>query len=275
MIRVTLATKELFRTFRPLTYARITPQCSNVSVPSLRHRHSLRYDTESKAACQYGEKHGNDGAWARELSDGTQEEKNKRGVAGSTRIRTSKVRMLKTSRTDRDGLINTELVSKHEINERAVGDNQPKDSADWLRFEELSTSGHGRTKLKRRRRRERQLAYGRASETLTFSDLGVHRELCDGLMSIGIQRPFDIQTRAIPLIREGKDCILSAPTGTGKTLSYILPLVQRVYEFHDAIKASRNNATSVDNPLSHIRPWVILAVRSDLCAQVSHIFNID
>lgn len=102
----------------------------------------------------------------------------------------------------------------------------------------------------------------------SFSDLGLHPALVEGLHNLEIFEPTNIQCQAIPLITQGKDCILSSPTGTGKTLSYLMPLLQRIYEFHDAVDSSRQNARSVDNPLSHIRPWVILSLRRDLCAQV-------
>lgn len=46
----------------------------------------------------------------------------------------------------------------------------------------------------------------------------------------GFEGLTEIQRQAIPLILEGKDCIAQAPTGTGKTLAYLLPLLERVDE---------------------------------------------
>lgn len=37
-----------------------------------------------------------------------------------------------------------------------------------------------------------------------------------------------IQTKAIPVIVEGKDILAESPTGTGKTLAYLLPLLEKI-----------------------------------------------
>ncbi|MGA9231263.1 MAG: DEAD/DEAH box helicase, partial [Exiguobacterium oxidotolerans] len=37
-----------------------------------------------------------------------------------------------------------------------------------------------------------------------------------------------VQEQAIPLIREGKDVLVEAPTGTGKTLAYVIPALERI-----------------------------------------------
>lgn len=44
----------------------------------------------------------------------------------------------------------------------------------------------------------------------------------------GFSDPTPIQERTIPTILEGKDLIAQSPTGTGKTLAYLLPLLQKV-----------------------------------------------
>ncbi|OIK11702.1 DEAD/DEAH box helicase [Bacillus sp. MUM 13] len=42
------------------------------------------------------------------------------------------------------------------------------------------------------------------------------------------RQPTPIQTKAIPFIVEGKDLIAESPTGTGKTLAYLLPLLNKI-----------------------------------------------
>ncbi|WP_243290920.1 DEAD/DEAH box helicase [Bacillus sp. FJAT-47783] len=44
----------------------------------------------------------------------------------------------------------------------------------------------------------------------------------------GFKNPTDIQVKAIPLIIEGKDILAKSPTGTGKTLAYLLPLLEKI-----------------------------------------------
>ncbi|WP_433747067.1 DEAD/DEAH box helicase [Falsibacillus pallidus] len=44
----------------------------------------------------------------------------------------------------------------------------------------------------------------------------------------GFTQPTSIQTKAIPEILSGKDLIAQSPTGTGKTLAYLLPVISKV-----------------------------------------------
>jgi superfamily II DNA/RNA helicase len=62
----------------------------------------------------------------------------------------------------------------------------------------------------------------------TFRDLGVDDVLCDALDAKGITHPFPIQELALPLALDGNDLIGQARTGTGKTLAFGLPLLQRL-----------------------------------------------
>jgi superfamily II DNA/RNA helicase len=49
--------------------------------------------------------------------------------------------------------------------------------------------------------------------------------------------PTSIQLQAIPLIKSGKDVIAESPTGTGKTLAYLLPVLDRIDPDSQAIQA--------------------------------------
>ncbi|WHY01654.1 DEAD/DEAH box helicase [Neobacillus sp. DY30] len=53
----------------------------------------------------------------------------------------------------------------------------------------------------------------------------------------GFQKPTSIQDTAIPLILEGKDVIAESPTGTGKTLAYLLPLLNKVEPNSQSLQA--------------------------------------
>ncbi len=46
----------------------------------------------------------------------------------------------------------------------------------------------------------------------------------------GFKAPSLVQERTIPIIMEGRDLIVESPTGTGKTLAYLMPLLQRLEE---------------------------------------------
>ncbi|MEH7492621.1 DEAD/DEAH box helicase [Neobacillus niacini] len=53
----------------------------------------------------------------------------------------------------------------------------------------------------------------------------------------GFQQPTSIQDTAIPLIFEGKDLIAESPTGTGKTLAYLLPLLNKIETNSQSLQA--------------------------------------
>ena len=61
-----------------------------------------------------------------------------------------------------------------------------------------------------------------------FAALGVAEDLTALLKLQGIKMPTPIQQASIPSIFKGKDLIGRSQTGTGKTLAYLLPVIQRV-----------------------------------------------
>ncbi|HEX6444960.1 MAG TPA: DEAD/DEAH box helicase [Streptosporangiales bacterium] len=52
--------------------------------------------------------------------------------------------------------------------------------------------------------------------------------MAGALEAVGIVHPFPVQELTIPLALSGNDVIAQAPTGTGKTLAYAVPLLQRI-----------------------------------------------
>jgi len=66
------------------------------------------------------------------------------------------------------------------------------------------------------------------SRDTTFADLGLAQPLLDALRDAGYERPTPIQRDAIPIALKGRDLIGLAQTGTGKTASFTLPIVNRL-----------------------------------------------
>ncbi|MEI7145651.1 ATP-dependent RNA helicase SrmB [Pectobacterium brasiliense] len=64
-----------------------------------------------------------------------------------------------------------------------------------------------------------------------FSELDLDESLLDALRDMGYERPTVIQAEAIPPAMEGRDILGSAPTGTGKTAAYLLPVLQHLIDF--------------------------------------------
>ena len=63
---------------------------------------------------------------------------------------------------------------------------------------------------------------------MTFAELGVHPDLCAELTSQGITTAFPIQALTIHDALAGRDVCGKAKTGSGKTLGFGLPMLQRV-----------------------------------------------
>ncbi|POZ50852.1 DEAD/DEAH box helicase [Methylovulum psychrotolerans] len=61
---------------------------------------------------------------------------------------------------------------------------------------------------------------------MSFSQLGLSEALLKAVAEQGYTEPTPIQQRAIPIILQGKDVLAGAQTGTGKTASFTLPLLQ-------------------------------------------------
>jgi len=67
-----------------------------------------------------------------------------------------------------------------------------------------------------------------STEITTFRDLNLPAPLMAAIDEVGYESPSAIQAQAIPLLLEGKDLIGRAPTGTGKTAAFALPLLAQI-----------------------------------------------
>lgn len=63
---------------------------------------------------------------------------------------------------------------------------------------------------------------------MNFAELGLPESLIAALQKEDISEPMPVQSAAIPTLLEGADAYVSAETGTGKTLAYLLPLFCRI-----------------------------------------------
>jgi superfamily II DNA/RNA helicase len=63
---------------------------------------------------------------------------------------------------------------------------------------------------------------------VTFQDFNFNEQLTEGITSMGYTTPTPIQAMAIPVILQGKDLIACAQTGTGKTASFLLPVLEHI-----------------------------------------------
>jgi ATP-dependent RNA helicase RhlE len=61
-----------------------------------------------------------------------------------------------------------------------------------------------------------------------FAQLGLCTELAQQLLELGYKEPTPVQQQTIPVALQGADVVAEAQTGTGKTASFALPMIQRL-----------------------------------------------
>jgi superfamily II DNA/RNA helicase len=64
---------------------------------------------------------------------------------------------------------------------------------------------------------------------MSFSQIGLSEPLLKAISHLGYNKPTHIQQQAIPLVLAGKNVIAAAQTGTGKTASFVLPILERIH----------------------------------------------
>jgi len=63
---------------------------------------------------------------------------------------------------------------------------------------------------------------------MNFETFNFHPSIMDGVRALGYSVPTPIQLQAIPPIMQGRDTIGLAQTGTGKTVAFVLPILERL-----------------------------------------------
>ncbi len=66
---------------------------------------------------------------------------------------------------------------------------------------------------------------------MSFESLELDPVLLRAVEELGFNRPTTIQSQVIPVAMEGRDIMASAPTGTGKTAAFLLPILQHMIDF--------------------------------------------
>lgn len=98
-----------------------------------------------------------------------------------------------------------------------------------------------------------------AEDRISFDDLGLSDAVLRAVTDVGYAHPTPIQAKAIPLVLQGRDILGCAQTGTGKTASFTLPMI-------DILASGRAKARM---PRS-----LILEPTRELAAQVAENFDL-
>jgi ATP-dependent RNA helicase RhlE len=91
----------------------------------------------------------------------------------------------------------------------------------------------------------------------TFSELSLSAVLDKNLARNGFTEPTPVQAQAIPPQLEGRDVVVTAQTGTGKTLAFVLPLIERL--------TKQKGSSGVDA--------LILSPTRELALQIDEVFR--
>jgi len=103
-----------------------------------------------------------------------------------------------------------------------------------------------------------------------FNQLGFPKYLCAALTDIGFTEATEIQEKAIPLLRAGHDVMASAHTGSGKTASFALPVI----EYIDRCRAAElKGRTETSGPIRVTTRALVLVPTRELAIQVAEEFQ--
>ncbi|WP_412560246.1 DEAD/DEAH box helicase [Winogradskyella sp. MIT101101] len=83
---------------------------------------------------------------------------------------------------------------------------------------------------------------------MSFKDLKIIKPLLKAIEVSGYVEPTLVQQLAIPPVLRGKDVIVSAQTGTGKTAAFALPILQQLFDKQDAPKRGKKIRALVISP---------------------------
>lgn len=82
------------------------------------------------------------------------------------------------------------------------------------------------------------------STVIRFADLDLNSGILKALSDSGYTQPTPIQAQAIPPALQGRDLLLSAQTGSGKTAAFVLPVLERLNRHAAAGKANKAKPTT-------------------------------
>lgn len=93
------------------------------------------------------------------------------------------------------------------------------------------------------------------SKPCNFHEMELDDRILKAIAKLGWQTPTVIQEKCIPLLLEGKDVLVRARTGSGKTAAFLIPVIQKILNLKQAAEQQEIKA-------------LILAPSKELCNQI-------
>ena len=112
------------------------------------------------------------------------------------------------------------------------------------------------------------------STTTAFADLPINDQLKKALNQVGLVTATPVQQATLPPLLEGKDVVAKARTGTGKTVAFLVPTLQRLIESaHDKGQIEHSCSRTVSwlpRSLRLPKGWWLAAGFAPLASLVAH-----
>lgn len=106
----------------------------------------------------------------------------------------------------------------------------------------------------------------RAFTGKSFQELGINVRIEQALQEMGIKHPTGIQQKSIQAVLADKDVLCTAQTGTGKTLAYLVPVVEQILRAEAAQTEDDKKKIIVSRPLA-----IVITPSRELATQVSDV----
>lgn len=100
---------------------------------------------------------------------------------------------------------------------------------------------------------------------MKFKEFNLRKEHILALQDMYIENPTDIQSKVIPNMRKGKDILAHAQTGTGKTLAFLIPILESIPDISSGIKSliivpTRELSNQITDVLKYFQKYRSLSV---------------
>ena len=100
---------------------------------------------------------------------------------------------------------------------------------------------------------------------MKFKEFNLRKEHILALQDMYIENPTDIQSKVIPKMRKGKDILAHALTGTGKTLAFLIPILESIPDISSGIKSliivpTRELSNQITDVLKYFQKYRSLSV---------------
>lgn len=100
-------------------------------------------------------------------------------------------------------------------------------------------------------------------EDVDFRKLNLSKAVVENLTTMGCVKPTQIQMLATKAVLKGENCMIAAETGSGKTLSYLVPIIQNILNYKTSVVVSK---PSLNAPMA-----LVVTPGRELCEQISDV----